>query len=116
NKDGVWNQEGIAIEIEIVPPLWRTWWAYLGYLCLLLAVLYMIAKYRDLRTATHIYRTLSATDQLTGIANRMGLMQVVDEVFLGRKIQTSLGLLIIDLDHFKLINDTRGHDVGDRVL
>lgn len=116
NKDGVWNNDGIAIDIEIVPPLWQTWWAYFGYVLLLLVAFYMVAKYRDLRTATNIYRALSATDQLTGIANRTGLLQVIDDVFMGRKIQASLGLLVIDIDHFKLINDTRGHDSGDKVL
>jgi ligand-binding sensor domain-containing protein/serine/threonine protein kinase len=32
NNDGVWNEEGLAIGIEILPPPWRTWWAYATYL------------------------------------------------------------------------------------
>jgi diguanylate cyclase (GGDEF)-like protein len=116
NKDGVWNENGVAIEIEIVPPLWQTWWAYIGYVLVLILMFYMVVKYRDLHTTTNIYRILSVTDQLTGITNRTGMLNIIDEVFVDKKIHTSVGLLVIDIDHFKLINDTRGHDVGDRVL
>ncbi|MBX7222676.1 MAG: protein kinase [Blastocatellia bacterium] len=33
NNDGVWNEEGIQVRIRVLPPLWRTWWAY-GFYCL----------------------------------------------------------------------------------
>ena len=116
NKDGVWNEQGIAIEIEIVPPFWQTWWAYLGYAILLSIGIVMIGKYRDLRTTNNIYRILSTTDPLTGITNRTGMLNVINEVFVEKKIHTNVALLLIDIDHFKQINDTRGHDAGDRVL
>ena len=115
NKDGIWNEKGINLEINIVPPFWQTWWAYLCYLIILVLAFFLAIRYRDMRTTSNIYRVLSITDQLTGITNRAGFLDTIRPVFT-KKIQGNIGLLVIDLDHFKTINDTRGHDVGDRVL
>lgn len=116
NRDGVWNNKGAAIAIIITPSPWRTWWAYLGYLLILIAVIYMSSKYKSLRTRSNIYRALSTTDPLTGIHNRTGIAQMADNVFVGQKITQGVGLLVMDIDHFKRINDLRGHDAGDRIL
>lgn len=35
NNDGVWSKNPLQIDIHITPPFWKTWWAYLGYLCAL---------------------------------------------------------------------------------
>lgn len=60
---------------------------------------------------------LSATDQLTGLKNRRFLDQVLeDEVIRCRRYQRNLGVLIIDIDHFKRFNDTWGHLAGDACL
>lgn len=57
------------------------------------------------------------TDALTGIYNRLYFYQVADHEFLrSRRYGTSMSLLMIDIDHFKDINDTYGHLVGDVVL
>ncbi len=31
NNDGVWNEEGMSVPVQVLPPPWKTWWAYLGY-------------------------------------------------------------------------------------
>ncbi len=54
---------------------------------------------------------LSHTDPLTGLANRRSFFQSAN----GRDIRTH-ALLMLDVDHFKRINDTHGHDAGDTVL
>jgi two-component system, cell cycle response regulator len=55
---------------------------------------------------------LSTTDPLTAVPNRRGLEMLVA----GLTPQQRIGVLLIDLDHFKRVNDTAGHLVGDAVL
>jgi diguanylate cyclase (GGDEF)-like protein/PAS domain S-box-containing protein len=62
-------------------------------------------------------RTQSVRDPLTGLYNRRYLEEVLDrEVRRAARAAQSLGVLMIDLDHFKSFNDTYGHDAGDAVL
>jgi diguanylate cyclase (GGDEF)-like protein/PAS domain S-box-containing protein len=62
-------------------------------------------------------RRLATTDPLTGIFNRRHLMdQGERELRRARRYGTDLSLLILDIDHFKAINDTHGHAVGDDAL
>jgi two-component system, cell cycle response regulator len=60
---------------------------------------------------------VAALDPLTGVYNRRFGLQRLTEEF-GRSIRSGdpLGVMMLDLDHFKAINDTYGHLVGDRVL
>lgn len=56
-------------------------------------------------------------DQLTGLPNRTLFMDRLTRLVLeGRRAKTSVGLMFIDLDGFKAINDTLGHDAGDELL
>ena len=60
---------------------------------------------------------LSTTDQLTGIYNRRFLEQrAQNEIERTRRYTTPLSVILMDIDHFKSVNDTHGHDVGDAVL
>ncbi|WP_373482237.1 diguanylate cyclase [Acetobacterium sp.] len=62
-------------------------------------------------------RRLSITDKLTQSFNRLKLDETLEQQF--ERSQTSLApfaIIILDIDHFKLVNDTYGHQVGDRVL
>jgi len=60
---------------------------------------------------------LAAVDPLTGVYNRrFGLTRLREEFIRSVKQNTTLGILMIDVDHFKDVNDTYGHTVGDRVL
>ena len=45
NNDGVWNEQPLSIEFEILPPWWRTGWAYMGYAVVMIAVLLGFRNY-----------------------------------------------------------------------
>jgi diguanylate cyclase (GGDEF)-like protein len=56
-------------------------------------------------------------DVLTGLFNRRYLEETLErEIFRGRRKGASLGLIMLDLDHFKRFNDTYGHEAGDNLL
>jgi len=62
-------------------------------------------------------RRLSRTDSLTGLYNhRMFYERLDDELNRARRYDGSLSLVLIDLDHFKTVNDKRGHQFGDQLL
>ncbi|MEI6189523.1 MAG: SpoIIE family protein phosphatase [Chitinophagia bacterium] len=46
NNDGIWNEEGASMVIHILPPPWRTWWAYLLYVIFSGSFIYLFSKYR----------------------------------------------------------------------
>ena len=66
---------------------------------------------KQLHHENEMLQHLSLTDALTGIRNRMALRQDY-ESYQGHKVL----VMMLDLNHFKQINDTRGHEEGDRVL
>ena len=69
-----------------------------------------------LRTQRELER-LALHDPLTGLGNRRLFQQQIDHAFLvAKRTGHAIGLLLIDLDGFKQINDTAGHDAGDAVL
>ena len=60
---------------------------------------------------------MSVTDELTGIHNRRFIMERLGEEFQkSKRTNTPLAAIMLDLDHFKDINDTYGHPFGDVVL
>ena len=59
----------------------------------------------------------AVTDELTGLANRRRFLAQLDaEVTRSRRIGSPLGIILADLDDFKRVNDTYGHEVGDEAL
>ena len=60
---------------------------------------------------------LSLTDPLTGLGNRRAFdRRLADEVERARRYDMPLSLALIDIDHFKIANDTHGHPAGDAIL
>ncbi|MGC2697246.1 MAG: diguanylate cyclase [Candidatus Angelobacter sp.] len=56
-------------------------------------------------------------DSLTGLWNRGAILEFMEqEIDRARRDRTSVGVLLMDIDHFKRVNDTRGHQAGDAVL
>ncbi len=72
---------------------------------------------RGLRERQKELEWASSSDALTGLWNRAAFFaRLEEEIARSRRHATPMSLLMIDLDHFKRINDTFGHAVGDRVL
>lgn len=69
------------------------------------------------KQAEEEHRILATTDELTGVANRRAFASKLEvEMARAKRYETSLALIMYDIDHFKLVNDTYGHAVGDEVL
>ena len=58
----------------------------------------------------------SVTDELTGLANRAGLRAALEHSLSTTSARRSLAVMLLDLDDFKAVNDTYGHELGDEVL
>jgi len=74
----------------------------------------MLAWWREREARIH---QLSRTDALTNLHNRRSILDLLDqEVARVQRKPAPLSVVILDLDHFKMVNDTWGHPMGDRVL
>ncbi len=63
------------------------------------------------------YEQAALTDPLTGLLNRRGgEMAILRNLARSRRVNTACSFLLVDLDHFTLVNDKYGHEVGDQVL
>ena len=70
----------------------------------------------DLESWSNELEYRASHDELTGLANRASLLAHLDGALERRRQGTSLAVLFLDLDGFKHVNDTLGHDAGDAVL
>jgi len=154
NADGYWNKEGVSLKVTVLPPPWKTWWAYTVYVMLLLGLVFVFIRSqrqkvlfvkeinaqleqkvaertRELQKANQKLEEISLTDQLTGLKNRRFLLaHIKDDIkFVLRKYRDLLSgnlksekneldllFFLIDLDHFKEVNDVYGHTADDEVL
>lgn len=74
-----------------------------------------VAQEEELAAVRHDLQFAARHDSLTGLVNRTEFVRKLDEFLAAPDVQ-SVGVLQLDLDKFKAINDTRGHEAGDAVL
>ena len=75
------------------------------------------AANRELQTALALQQQLAHTDSLTGINNRRNLYELAEHEFdIAIRYRQPLSVIMFDIDHFKQVNDTFGHTVGDQIL
>lgn len=88
---------------------------YIGLLSLASLILVYVT-YRLIRRHRY-YKLAAENDGLTGISNRHFFdLQLQKQVKRCKQLQKSMGVIVFDLDFFKLINDNHGHDIGDKAL
>lgn len=122
------------LEIKILTPWYRSLPMYAIYLSLVLLLINTIFKLRqskiirekntelsDLNEQLEVMNTtleqLAIKDPLTGVFNRRYFkVELEENLSLARRGKTSIAILMIDLDDFKSINDTYGHQEGDHLL
>jgi diguanylate cyclase (GGDEF)-like protein len=100
---------------EVVDNIWLTVLSFEALLFTIAVAFILLAMAKERTEYRH--RTAAMVDPLTGIANRRAFLidagELVCKVVAGAR---PVAVLVIDLDHFKSINDRFGHAVGDRVL
>jgi len=98
------------------------YWIFIGCIIIvLLLLLYrerFISRYsRRLQLMNQELERFSKTDPLTGVANRHSLADFFGkEVARNKRYHSDFSVVMVDIDHFKKVNDQYGHNVGDRVL
>jgi diguanylate cyclase (GGDEF)-like protein len=76
----------------------------------------LVTQHRLVRTQEALRREASR-DGLTGIWNRKAILEILDrELLRGERNRAAVGVIMADVDHFKAVNDSRGHAAGDFVL
>ncbi len=137
NEDGVWNETGASASLVQVPRLEQTlgFRLALGLLAVLLVALVFLGVIRHLRQRERRLEMLvrqrtdaleqalekversSKIDGLTGVANRGYFEQRLARAWAqAARDRSSLALIMIDIDHFKALNDQAGHQAGDEAL
>ena len=70
----------------------------------------------ELKEQVRAERERAATDPLTGLYNRVTLLERIDDALSEATTERAPSIIMLDIDHFKMINDTHGHLIGDRVI
>jgi diguanylate cyclase (GGDEF)-like protein len=131
-KHGLWSEQEAVVTIHLLPPWWRTNMALAGWGALAIAAAVGIRRATRRRARVKLallereaLRRDSVTDPLTGLHNRRFLISWLEQEMpklmreyraRGAESGADLLLLLIDVDHFKSINDRLSHGVGDRTL
>jgi diguanylate cyclase (GGDEF)-like protein len=129
NESGVWGGT-VTLPIHVRPPFWMTLWFRLGAAFFLLAFALAVHRWRTLllrrrnrelesevgrRTAELEY--LATFDPLTALFNRRAILSLLEKALRPeRGLNRQLGCIMVDLNRFKMVNDSLGHAAGDQVL
>ncbi len=107
----------VGEELRAVHVFIHIYFSGLVAISLLFILAYFTGAYSRMRALNEAVQRVANTDFLTGISNRRHLYEVLEqEVEEALQKERSVSLIMFDLDHFKRINDTHGHDVGDDLL
>lgn len=110
-KDG----SGVSVDIYAVQVIFAG--NKLGALAIYEDVSERVAYEKKLTSLVDETVELARTDALTGLFNRRAITEIAEKEFaLSKKNGRPISMLLIDIDHFKQINDTYGHDAGDKAL
>lgn len=85
--------------------------------CMVVLSTIVVSSLRQASHKTTILQSLATTDMLTGLINRRYFdRRLAEEMARSKRHKSRLSLALFDIDHFKSINDTYGHTIGDRIL
>ena len=95
----------------------QKWWLIGYYLVAIILIIVLFVAVRYYRKLHSLHRIESLTDPLTGLGNRRKLAEQIP-IYLAKANQANdtVGMLFIDLDGFKKVNDNMGHKTGDQLL
>nr|WP_238936475.1 diguanylate cyclase [Pseudomonas typographi] len=114
-----WPQALLQVSVLLVALVWLCLYASYVQACRqrMRQRRYALQAHQDtLRGMMRQLEDLVATDELTGLFNRRHFLRLASQELAALRPGRSHGLALIDLDHFKRINDVHGHAAGDQVL
>jgi len=102
----------------------HSWYTHPDNIALILAglmisliVFFVIHNNYELKSMQNVFEQMAITDSLTGISNRRHFMESVRiSIEKARRQKEDCYIIMFDIDNFKIINDTYGHQIGDKVL
>ncbi len=110
NSDGMLSQNEASVKINIARP----WWFYVLIISIMSSLLLMFFIYRNRNKNLKILHHRANHDSLTGLANRESFHVSLAKRCTGKN--NLFAVLFIDIDHFKVVNDTFGHSIGDDLI
>ncbi len=82
NGDGVWNEQGTSLKVVIVPPWWKTWWAYGLYLLSALGLFYLYVRHKTLRHEEELGLHREESERQRLLAERLQQIDRMKDEFL----------------------------------